>query len=145
MRTDKWKKMHRTVQQGKTPDQVDHSQEGASEEQSRQKFTLLAANMGMSVENIADCQLEEGQVGSTKLGVEEYVVSEIIVETFINSLPEELRKLTRLLTFEEYQLNELTGILKLSLGVLRRRKKQIREALRRFQEEQIQGRSTNGR
>lgn len=148
MHRDKWKKMHSNVHQGNTPHQMDEPQEDASEKRGRQKCELLAAQIGMSIGDIADLQLEEGQGESTRLGVEEHVVSEIIVEAFINSLPEELRELTRLLTFKEYQLNELTGILKLSHEELKLRKERVREALRRFQQEQIQlekARSTHGR
>ena len=107
--------------------------------QGRQKCELLAARTGGAVEDIANHQQEEGKIRSTRLGVEEQVVSEIFVDTFIESLPEELRELVRLLTFEGYQLKELTGILKLSYKELKSDKKRIRDALHVFhQQQQIQ-------
>jgi RNA polymerase sigma factor (sigma-70 family) len=137
----------KSIPQGKTLPQTDQSQEDTSGKQGRQKFELLAAQVGGSVEDI-DSQQEEGKIRSTRLGVEEQVVSEAVVDAFIKSLPEELRELARLLTFEEYKLKELTGILKRSYKELKSDKKRIREALRIFQQQQIQReemRSTHGR
>ena len=137
MHADKLRKI--SMPQEKTLHQTDQSQEDTSEKQGRQKCELLAAQMGGSVEDIANHQQEEGKIRSTRLGVEEQVVSEIFVDTFIESLPEELRELVRLLTFEGYQLKELTGILKLSYKELKSDKKRIRDALHVFhQQQQIQ-------
>jgi DNA-directed RNA polymerase specialized sigma24 family protein len=135
---DRWSKMHNPKTTKNNRHQMNQSQEDTLEEQGRQNLEILAAQLGMSVEDISDQQVEKGQRGSTRLGVEEQVVSEIIVETFISSLPYELGELTRLLTFEDYKLCELTKILKLSSQELKYRKKLIREALFRFRQEQIQ-------
>ena len=135
--------------QEKTLHQTDQSQEDTSEKRGHQKCELLAARTGGAVEDIANHQQEEGKIRSTRLGVEEQVVSEIFVDTFIKSLPEELRELARLLIFEEYQLKELTGILKRSYKELKSDKKRIRDALHVFQQQQqIQReemRSTHGK
>ncbi|HZR41841.1 MAG TPA: hypothetical protein VFB12_17095 [Ktedonobacteraceae bacterium] len=134
--------------QTQMPQQMDQSQEEVSEKLGRQKRELLAALTGMSMEDIANREQEEGRIRSTLVGVEEQVVSEMYVEAFINSLPEGLRELARLLVIEDYQLNELTQRLKLSYEELKDQKKRIREALRNFQQQQIQPeevRSTHGR
>jgi len=133
---DKLRKMSGPMPREKTAHQTDQTQEGESEKLGRQKCELLAAQIGVSVEDIANHQQETGKLGSTGLGMEEQVVSRIIVEGFINSLPEELRKLAILLN-EEYQLKELTGILKLSYGELKDRKRRVREALRDYKQQQF--------
>jgi RNA polymerase sigma factor (sigma-70 family) len=138
----------KSMPQGKTVHQTDQSQGDASG-QGRQKWELLAALTRGSVEDIANHHQEEGKIQSTRLGVEEQVVSEAVVDAFIKSLPEDLRELARLLTFEEYKLNELTGILKRSYKELKSDKRRIRDALQVFQQQQqIQReemRSTHGR
>jgi len=148
MHVDKLRKKHIPVPQTQMPQQMDQSQEEVSEKLGRQKRELLAALTGMSMEDIANREQEEGRIRSTLVGVEEQVVSEMYVEAFINSLPEGLRELARLLVIEDYQLNELTQRLKLSYEELKDQKKRIREALRNFQQQQIQPeevRSTHGR
>ena len=127
--------------------QVKGSTEDTSEELGRQERELLAAQMEMSIEDIANRLQEEGGLGSTKLGMEEQVVSKMFVEAFIESLPEDLRPLTMLLTFEDYQLKELTEKLKRSYDQLKSDKEIIRQRLRLFQEQQAQlqkTRSVNG-
>ncbi|MBV9228232.1 MAG: sigma-70 family RNA polymerase sigma factor [Chloroflexi bacterium] len=146
--TDVLRKKHIPVPQAKRSQKMHQTQKDASEKLGRQKRELLAAQTGMLVEDIANREQEEGRIGSTRLGVEEQVVSEMFVEAFINSLPVELRELARLLIIEDYHLNELSQRLKRSYEELKDQKKRIREAFRAFQQQQTQleeVRSTYGR
>jgi RNA polymerase sigma factor (sigma-70 family) len=124
----------KSMPQGKPLDQTDRSQGDASG--SRQKWELPAALTRGSVEDIANHHQEEGKIRSARLGVEDQVVSEAYVNAFFQFLPEDLRELARLLTFEEYKLKELTGVLKRSYKELKSDKKRIREALQVFQQQQ---------
>jgi RNA polymerase sigma factor (sigma-70 family) len=102
-------------------------QEDTSEKLGRQKL-LLAAQLGMAIEDIANYQQEDGRLASTELGVEDQVISEIVVEAFIEGLPEDLRELVKLL-MEGYQVKEVAGMLKLSVWRLRRQINRLQKAL----------------
>jgi len=103
------------------------SQEDTSEKLGRQKQYLAAQPGGMSI--------EDGQrLEATGLGVEEQVLSEITVKTFIECLPEELREPAKLFA-EGYKINEVAGMLKLSVGKLRWLRKRLQKALKDFIDE----------
>jgi DNA-directed RNA polymerase specialized sigma24 family protein len=78
------------------------------DKQSRRKYELPAAQLGTSVEDIANRQQEEGKIQSTELGVEDQVVSGATFEELVSRLPrEKLRALARLLFAEHYTLSEV--------------------------------------